>query len=132
MIDRSDFRSVIRALKRNEIVWYAPDQDFGPKHSVYAPFFGVNAATTPATAKLSKLSKSPVILLSHHRTTDGTYILCLHPRVENFPLVDDVESATRINQEIEKGISYQPAQYMWVHRRFKTHPNGKNWLYDNN
>ncbi|NRP47693.1 LpxL/LpxP family Kdo(2)-lipid IV(A) lauroyl/palmitoleoyl acyltransferase [Marinobacterium sp. xm-m-312] len=132
MIDRSDFRSVIRALKRNEIVWYAPDQDFGPKHSVYAPFLGVSAATTPATAKLAKLSKSPVILLSHHRTTDGTYILRLHPRIEPFPLEGDVESATRINQEIEKGINYQPSQYMWVHRRFKTHPKGKNWLYDNN
>lgn len=129
MIDRSDFRSVIRALKRNEIVWYAPDQDFGPKHSVYAPFFGIDAATTPATAKLAKLSKSPIILLSHHRTTDGTYILRLHPRIEHFPLLDDVESATRINHEIEKGINYQPSQYMWVHRRFKTHPNGKNFIY---
>lgn len=132
MIDRSDFRSVIRALKRNEIVWYAPDQDFGPKHSVYAPFFGVSAATTPATAKLAKLSKSPVILLSHHRAPDGSYTLRLHPRIEHFTLEDDVNSATRINQEIEMGINYDPSQYMWVHRRFKTHPKGKNWLYDNN
>ena len=132
MIDRSDFRSVLKALKRNEIVWYAPDQDFGPKNSVYAPFFGVSAATTPATAKLAKLSKSPVILLSHHREPDGTYTLRLHPRIEHFPLESDVDSATRINQEIEKGINYQPSQYMWVHRRFKTHPNRKNWLYDNN
>ncbi|NRP15186.1 LpxL/LpxP family Kdo(2)-lipid IV(A) lauroyl/palmitoleoyl acyltransferase [Marinobacterium sp. xm-a-152] len=129
MIDRSDFRSVIRALKRNEIVWYAPDQDFGPTHSVYAPFFGINAATTPATAKLAKLSKSPVILLSHHRKPNGSYVLRLHPRIDPFPIDGDIESATLVNQEIEKGINYDPSQYMWVHRRFKTHPEGKSFIY---
>ena len=129
MIDRSDFRSVIKALKRNEIVWYAPDQDFGPKHSVYAPFFGIDAASTPATAKLARLSKSPVILLSHHRQLNGSYVLRLHPRINPFPIEGDIESATLVNQEIEKGIKYEPSQYMWVHRRFKTHPNGKNYFY---
>ena len=129
MIDRSDFRSVIKALKGNEIVWYAPDQDFGPKHSIYAPFFGINAATTPATAKLAKLSKSPVILLSHHRNSNGNYVLRLHPRISPFPIDGDIAAATRINKEIEKGINYDYSQYMWVHRRFKTHPNGKNHLY---
>ena len=129
MIDRSDFRSVLKALKRNEIVWYAPDQDFGPTNSVFAPFFGVPAATVPATARLAKMSKSPVIMLSHHRSIDGQYILRVHPPVEPFPLENDVASATRINQEIEKGIRYEPTQYMWVHRRFKTHPRGKNFIY---
>jgi KDO2-lipid IV(A) lauroyltransferase len=130
MIDRSDFRSVLKALKRNEIVWYAPDQDFGPTNSVFAPFFGVPAATVPATARLAKMSKSPVIMLSHHRTIDGQYVLRVHSPVKPFPLEDDVASAARINQEIEKGIRYEPSQYMWVHRRFKTQPNQlKNSLY---
>ena len=123
MIDRSDFRAVIRALKKNEIVWYAPDQDFGPKNSVFAKFYGVTAATTPATARLAKLSKAPIIMLSHHRTDDGNYILRLHEQVTPFPLDDDIASATRINSEIEQGINYEPSQYMWVHRRFKTQPN---------
>lgn len=130
LIDRSDFRSVIRALKRNEIVWYAPDQDFGPTHSVYAPFFGVNAATVTATARLAKMSKAPIIMLSQHRSVDGHYHLRLHPPVEPFPLESDEASATRINAEIEKGIGYDPAQYMWVHRRFKTNSLGKNLIYD--
>jgi KDO2-lipid IV(A) lauroyltransferase len=131
LIDRHDFRGVIRALKRNEIVWYAPDQDFGPTNSVYASFFGVKAATVTATARLAKLSRSPVVMLSHHRNSDNTYTLRLHPPVEPFPLENDIESATRINQEIEKGIRYNPSQYMWMHRRFKTHPNGKGYLYRN-
>lgn len=129
MIDRSDFRSVVRALKKNEIVWYAPDQDFGPRHSVYAPFFGIDAATTPATSKLAKLSKSPVILLSHHRKSDGNYVLRLHPKIEPFPIDGDIAAASRVNKEIEIGIRYDLSQYMWMHRRFKTHHNGKNYLY---
>ena len=129
LIDRSDFRAVIRALRKNEIVWYAPDQDFGPKHSVYAPFFGVPAASVTATARLAKMSKAPIVMLSHHRTADGQYILRLHPKIEGFPCEDDESSAKRINAEIEKGIMHEPAQYMWVHRRFKTHPKGKNYLY---
>jgi KDO2-lipid IV(A) lauroyltransferase len=68
-------------------------------------------------------------MLSHHRNSDNTYTLRLHPPVEPFPLEDDRESATRINQEIEKGILYDPTQYMWMHRRFKTHPNGKGFMY---
>jgi len=129
LIDRSDFRAVFRALKRNEIVWYAPDQDFGPTNSVYAPFFGVPAATVTATARLAKISKAPIILLSHHRTSSGHYNLKLHHPVEDFPKEIDKESAARINSELEMGIRYEPSQYMWIHRRFKTHQRGKNYLY---
>lgn len=129
LIDRSNFRAVFRALKRNEIVWYAPDQDFGPTNSVYAPFFGVPAATVTATARLAKISKAPIILLSHHRTSTGRYNLRLHPPVEDFPKTSEEESATRINAELEVGIRYEPSQYMWIHRRFKTHQRGKNYLY---
>lgn len=130
LIDRSDFRGVLRTLKRNEIVWYAPDQDFGPKHSVYAPFFGVECATVTATARLAKMSKAPILMLSHHRTAEGKYVLRLHPPVTPFPLENDEASAARINAELEVGIRYEPAQYMWVHKRFKTHPKGKNHLYE--
>jgi KDO2-lipid IV(A) lauroyltransferase len=51
--------------------------------------------------------------------------------IEPFPSGDDVADATRVNAEIERAIRKDPAQYMWVHRRFKTHPKGKNYLYDN-
>ena len=129
LIDRSDFRTLIRALKANEIVWYAPDQDFGPTHSVYAPFFGVEAATVTATSRIAKMNKSPVLMLTHHRTKDGSYSLVLHPSVQNFPAETDEASGARINLELEKGIRLEPSQYMWIHKRFKTHPKGKNYIY---
>jgi KDO2-lipid IV(A) lauroyltransferase len=130
-IERSDIRSVIRALKKNHIIWYAPDQDFGRKQSVYAPFFGVSAATITATSRLAKLNGSPILMLAQHRLPDGRYELELFPVIEPFPSGDDVADATRVNAEIERAIRKDPAQYMWVHRRFKTHPKGKNYLYDN-
>ncbi len=129
-IERSDIRSVIRALRKNHIVWYAPDQDFGIKHSVYAPFLGVPAATITATTRMVKLNGSPILMLAQHRLPDDSgYELELFPVIEPFPTGDEEADAARINQELEKAIRKDPAQYMWVHRRFKTHPKGKNYLY---
>lgn len=129
VIERSDIRSVIRNLKKNHIIWYAPDQDFGLHQSVMAPFFGVPAATITATSRMVKLNKSPLLMLAQHRLPNGHYELELFPVVENFPTGDDVTDATIINAEIERAIRKDPEQYMWVHRRFKSHPKGKNYLY---
>ena len=129
-IERSDIRSVIRALRKNRIVWYAPDQDMGSRNSVYADFFGVPAATITATGRMVKLNDSPILMLAQHRLADDSgYELELYPIIESFPSGDAEADATRINAEIERAIRKDPAQYMWVHRRFKTHPKGKNYLY---
>lgn len=128
-IERSDIRSVIRALRKNHIIWYAPDQDFGIKQSVYAPFFGIPAATITATSRMVGLNGSPILMLAQHRLPDGRYELELFPIIAPFPTEDDEADAARINAEIERAIRKNPAQYMWVHRRFKTHPKGKNYLY---
>jgi KDO2-lipid IV(A) lauroyltransferase len=130
-IERSDIRSVIRALRKNHIIWYAPDQDFGSKQSVYAPFFGVPAATIKATTRIVKLNDSPILMLAQHRLPDNSYELELLPVIEPFPSGDEAADAARINAELERAIRKDPAQYMWVHRRFKTHPEGKNYLYQN-
>ena len=129
-IERSDIRGVVRALRQNRIVWYAPDQDFGMKQSVFAPFFGVPAATITATTRMVKLNDSPILMLAQHRLPDDSgYELELFPVIEPFPTGDEEADAARINAEIEQAIRKDPAQYMWVHRRFKSHPKGKNYLY---
>lgn len=130
VIERESLRQVLRALRKNKVVWYAPDQDFGPKHSIYAPFFGVPAATIPATTRMAQLNNSPVLLYTHHRKADNSgYELEFFPPLADFPSGDELADATCVNQAIEQGIRKAPAQYMWVHRRFKTHPKGKNYLY---
>lgn len=122
LIDRSDFRTVIKTLKKNEIVWYAPDQDFGPENSVYANFFGSNAATLTATARLAKISKATVIPIAHHRSKNGSYRVVFFPPLRNFPAETEIKSAQMVNDAIEKGVRIDLSQYMWMHRRFKTQP----------
>lgn len=117
-------RKLIAHLKAGRIVWYAPDQDYGIKHSIFAPFFGVPAATVPGTGRFARLGNALVIPFIHHRDTQGHYHIELGAALNGFPSGDDLADCTRINKTIEDMIMVQPDQYLWVHRRFKTRPEG--------
>ena len=122
-IPHTEMRTTARTIMQGNIVWYAPDQDMGEEHSVFAPFFGHPAATLTMTAKLSKLTRAPIVMLSSHRKADDSgYVLRLYPGPESFPTGDPVEDATIVNGLIEQGIRQDPGQYYWFHRRFKTQP----------
>jgi len=71
------------------------------------------------------MSGAAVVPFVPRREQDGTYTLTLSPALENFPTGDDVADAQRINDLIEKEVRQSPEQYYWVHRRFKTQPEGK-------
>jgi len=131
-IVRSDTRQLIRNLRQGNVVWYAPDQDYGMKHSVFAPFFGVQAATVTATAKVAQLGKAVVLPFAHYRDAQGVYSLEIGAPLEAFPSGDERADAARINQLFEVAIRRQPDQYLWVHRRFKTRPEGEPSLYRKN
>jgi KDO2-lipid IV(A) lauroyltransferase len=128
-IVRSDTRQLIKNLRHGNVVWYAPDQDFGAKYSVFAPFFGVQAATVVATARIAQLGQAAVIPFAHYRDENNHYHIVIEPALENYPTGDDVADATRINRIIETAIAKQPDQYLWVHRRFKTRPEGEASFY---
>ncbi|WP_207061550.1 LpxL/LpxP family Kdo(2)-lipid IV(A) lauroyl/palmitoleoyl acyltransferase [Motiliproteus sp. SC1-56] len=129
-IERRDIRGVIRTLKKNQCVWYAPDQDLGKHASVFAPFFGQQAATLTATSRMARLNNSPVLMLAHYRNPDNrSYTVRLSPPLEDFPSGDDVADAVRVNQVIEEAIRVHPEQYLWLHKRFKTQPDGRHKLY---
>lgn len=128
-IVRTDTRQLIKNLRHGNVVWYAPDQDFGSKHSVFAPFFGVQAATVTGTARIAQLGKATVIPLAHYRDENNHYHLLVGAPLDGFPTGDDVADATRVNHVIETAIAKQPDQYLWVHRRFKTRPEGEASFY---
>lgn len=119
---QEDPRAMVRALRKNKIVWYAPDQDYGRKLSIFAKFFGHTAATVPATARIAKMSGAQVVPFVPRREADGTYTLTLSPALTDFPTGDDLDDSQRINDIIEQEIRRSPEQYYWVHRRFKTQP----------
>lgn len=129
IIQRNDTRRLIKNLREGRIVWYAPDQDYGPKHSVFAPFFGVEAATVVATARIAKMSGAAVIPFFCYREPGARFRLQILPALEGFPCGDDLADAARINKIMEDAIRVAPEQYLWVHRRFKTRPPGEPGLY---
>lgn len=129
IVMRDDVRAMLRALRKNKVVWYAPDQDFGPRNSIFAKFFGVTAATIPATARMVKMTGAEVVPFVPKRNSDGSYHIQIFPAWEAYPSGDDIVDAQRINDWIESQIRQMPEQYFWLHRRFKTQPDGKGHLY---
>lgn len=126
VFDRNDLRGALRHLKRGEVLWYAPDQDYGPEHAVYAPFFGRRAATITTPARIAAVNRSPVIFVRHHRREDRFgYELEFTALDGDFPSGDDVRDASLINRHLEAAIRHYPQQYLWMHKRFKTQPGGK-------
>ncbi|MBT2785101.1 MULTISPECIES: LpxL/LpxP family Kdo(2)-lipid IV(A) lauroyl/palmitoleoyl acyltransferase [unclassified Halomonas] len=129
-IDRYDLRGAVRQLKKGRMVWYSPDQDFGRDVSVFAPLFGQQAATIRLTAKLARMTGAQVVPMMFHRNPDNTtYTIESLPALEGFPSGDEVADAKRINQFIELAIRKHPEQYLWLHRRFKTRPEGEPSVY---
>lgn len=121
---RSDMGKLVKTLRRGNLAWYAPDQDYGAKQSVFAPFFGQQAATVTGSARIAKVSRAAMLPFAHYRDGRGHYRVVIKPALENFPSGDDVADATLVNQSVEASIRECPEQYLWVHRRFKTRPEG--------
>ena len=130
VIERSDMRQTIKRLKAGRAVWYAADQDYGRKHSVFAPFFGISTATITASSRLAQRNQSSVLMLHQLRDIENrTWTLRFSPVLEDFALGDEVADATRLNQLLEVSLREVPDQYLWVHRRFKTRPEGEDSFY---
>jgi len=123
---RNDTRAMIRSLRAGHALWYGPDQDYGPAHSVFAPFMGQQAASVSATARIAAMTGAKVVVFSHWRNEqDGTYRINLAPMPPPFPTDNPEADAARVNQVVEQAIAEDPTQYWWIHRRFKTRPSGE-------
>ncbi len=125
-IDYDDMRGLVRVLKAGQTVWYSPDQDFGLKQGVMAPFFGIPAASITAPRRLVRINDSPVLAFHSYRASDfpPRYHITISPILEHYPSDDPVADATRVNALFEQLIRIAPTQWMWFHRRFKSQPPG--------
>ncbi|HEX7029032.1 MAG TPA: LpxL/LpxP family Kdo(2)-lipid IV(A) lauroyl/palmitoleoyl acyltransferase [Gammaproteobacteria bacterium] len=121
VIPRDDVRAMIRSLKDNHPVWYAPDQGYRGKHSAMLPFFNVPAPTNTATSRIAKSTGAPVLPFMVERLPGSQgYVLRIDPPLEDFPSGDTEQDGTRVNAIIEKEARRVPEQYLWCHNRFKT------------
>lgn len=128
-IPRHDLRQMVRRLKKGEVVWYAPDQDYGTEHAAFVPFFGQPAATITTTSRLARMGNARVIPCAHYRFKGGRYQIIFGEPLDNFPSDDEVADTARINRTIEAAVREHPEQYLWVHRRFKHQPDGRKGPY---
>lgn len=116
---KTSVRGFISCLRGSNILWYAPDQDYGREQSVFIPFFNHTAATITGLTSLSRLGKARVVPMSFFRKPD-----CQEYEIEFYPPLPDTGSeekdALAYNQWLESVIKRHPEQYYWLHRRFKT------------
>jgi Kdo2-lipid IVA lauroyltransferase/acyltransferase len=115
-----DIRSMIRVLRKNGVVWYAPDQSYRNKGAAMVNFFGIPAATTTATSRLAQISGAAVLTYFPERLPgNAAYRVTIGEPFENFPSDDPVLDVERFVALLEAHIRRVPEQYFWVHRRFK-------------
>ena len=131
LLTRQDgIRGTIKSLREGRPFFYLPDMDYGPDDAIFVPFFGVPAATITGLPRLAKLGPARVFPVITEILPGGQgYVTRVGPAWENFPS-DDAEADTRrMNAFIEDEIRKLPAQYYWVHKRFKTRPPGEAGFY---
>ena len=119
---------MVRCLKAGKVLWFPADQDHGAKSSVFAPFYGIPAATLDMPTRLIRLSGATLVFASYFRTENNEYQLHFE-EVPGFTGTDSILDATELNKSLERRLNTNPEQYMWVHRRFKTRPEGEASLY---
>ena len=123
-------RPVLRSLKPPYAFYYLPDLDFGPKDSLFVPFFGVPTATVPALARLARMSGARVVpCIARERADRQGFEARFYPAWEDFPSDDLAADTARMNAFIEARVRETPRQYLWTHKRFKTRPPGEASVY---
>ena len=123
-------KPLIRAIRQQGLGFFnLPDMDFGIKDAAFVPFFGVPAATLLAPSRMARMlgmTVQPVIaeMLEH-----GGWRVRFLPPLPDWPSDDALADTLLMNQWIEGEVRRCPAQYLWVHKRFKTRPPGEAGLY---
>ena len=123
-------RPVVRALKRGRPFYYLPDLDYGRHDAIFVPFFGVPAATITGLSRLARLSSAVVVpVVTEMMGNNGGYVVRIGDAWTDFPGESIATDTRRMNAFIEGEVLKLPAQYFWLHKRFKTRPRGENKIY---
>ena len=123
-------RPLVKAMREGLPFYYLPDMDFGPRDSVFVPFFGVPAATVTGLSRIARLARAIVVPVVTRQLPGGQgYVLRFYPAWSDFPTEDAEADARRMNAFIEERVLELPEQYHWLHKRFKTRPPGTERVY---
>ena len=123
-------KALFRAIRRGDGFFNLPDMDFGTRDAAFVPFFGVPAITLLAPSRLARALDMIVQPVVAEILPGGAgYRVRFEAPWADFPSDDPLADSARMNRWIESEIRRNPAQYLWVHRRFKTRPAGEPSLY---
>jgi KDO2-lipid IV(A) lauroyltransferase len=123
-------KALVRAIRKGDAFFNLPDMDFGERDAAFVPFFGVPAATLLAPSRLARALNMIVQPVIAESLPGGQgYRVRFMPAWDHFPTDDALADTTALNRWIESEIRKNPAQYLWVHKRFKTRPSGQDSLY---
>ena len=130
LVSRQDgIRKALRIMQAGAPFYYLPDLDFGPRSSVFVPFFGVPAATVTGLSYIARITGASVVPCVTRMLPGGGYVARLYRAWSDYPSGDDAADARRMNAFIEERVLEMPEQYHWLHKRFKTRPPGEPRFY---
>ena len=121
-------KDIITALRSGEMLGILPDMGFGPEESIVVSFYGIPTYTVPSLHRFARLGKAKVVPVLNRMTNYGYEIQVL-PAWQNFPTSSAEADTVFMNKELEAYIKTMPAQYFWVHKRFKDTPPGEKPIY---
>ena len=126
-IDRQgNSKEIIREIRNGDFIIIAPDIDLGTKDSEFVPFFGIETNTITTVSRLAKITGADVCMMTTTLKADESGYLCeISEPLKDFPGPDPKTDTARLNQYFEKEILLRPAEYYWVHKRFKNPPGNK-------
>ena len=123
-------RPVMRALRNGRVFYYMPDEDLGPRNSVFVPFFGMEKATLTTLGRLARLSGAAVLpVMAWYEPGERRYQVELRAPLADFPSGDDRADAATMNRALEASIRRAPAHYLWNQRLFRSRPDGSRMAY---
>ena len=115
--DKNNPRKFMKWLKSGKNVLYAIDQDYGWDHSVKLNFFQQEAATITTTKKIIDATNSNLLFINSYYENNK---LVLKIELIDHLELDSTALAQKINDIMEEKILLHPAEYLWIHRRFKS------------
>ena len=121
-------REIVSAVRAGDLLYLLPDMNFGPEESIFVPFYGVPAATVPSLSRFARLGRAKVVPVVTRLTRSG-YEVQVMEAWPGFPSGDVAADTARMNERLQGYIDAMPAQYYWVHKRFKTRPEGEPGVY---
>ncbi|MDP3835560.1 MAG: lipid A biosynthesis acyltransferase [Hydrogenophaga sp.] len=127
---RQGLKPLVAALRQGLPLYLLPDMDYGTRDSVFVPFFSVQTATITSLSRFARMARARVVPVISRLTPGGYEVTVLSPWAD-YPTGDVEADTAMMNTHLEGFIRATPEQYYWVHKRFKTRPDGEPSFYAN-